>query len=294
MHRGARRAPIFKADAHCQLFLDLVEETVTRYGLEVHGYALLPNHYHLLVRSPATGAGLSRSMRHLNAAYTQQVNALHRWDGPVFRGRFHSQLVLRESHLAMVLAYLHLNPVRAGLVRRPEEECWTSHRAYLGLDAAPPWLRCAALTALVGGTRSLAELVDGLRRRRLPWSEVLDLDTGWFREEPDPDPSETPRRPLAVRLGSAALVAQTLRRVGETTGVARSAILQVTRGPRANPARRFAVWALHRTQRLTQAQIGEALGMSVRQVAAVLSRLRAGMPPPLEAWRKAFESEAGT
>ena len=120
------------------LLLDTLGDVVDRFGLEVHAYSLMPNHYHLQVCTPA--GNLSRAMCHLNGVYTQRLNRLHNWDGPVFRGRFKSQLVTEEAYRRELVAYIHLNPVRAGLVRRPDESGWTSHRAHLGLDKPPPWL----------------------------------------------------------------------------------------------------------------------------------------------------------
>ncbi|MDD5308546.1 MAG: transposase [Deltaproteobacteria bacterium] len=112
------------------MFLDLLGEMAARHEIEVHAYSLMPNHDHLLLRS--LHGNLSRGMRRLNADYTQRVNRIHGWDGPVFRGRFRSELVRDEPSLPYVLAYIHLNPLRAGLVTRLQSERWTSHRAYNG------------------------------------------------------------------------------------------------------------------------------------------------------------------
>ncbi len=88
MHRGARREAIYDDERDCILFLDLVGQTVNRFGLEVHAYALMPNHYHLLVRS--VKGNLSRCMQHLNGSYARGFNSRRTCDGPVFRGRFRS------------------------------------------------------------------------------------------------------------------------------------------------------------------------------------------------------------
>ena len=68
----------------------------------------------------------------------------HRWDGPLFRGRFHSQLIHHADSLEHVFAYIHLNPIRACLARGLDEDCWTSLLAYLGKTRRPRWLKTHA------------------------------------------------------------------------------------------------------------------------------------------------------
>ena len=80
MNRGARRASVFAEDEYAGLFLRGVGETVNRFGIEIHAYSVMPNHYHLLVRS--VRGNLSRAMRHVGACFTQDLNRLHVWDGP--------------------------------------------------------------------------------------------------------------------------------------------------------------------------------------------------------------------
>jgi putative transposase len=84
-------------------FLPLLEDLYERYELKIHANSLMPNHYHLLVRS--RHGNLSDAMRHLNGAYTRRVNRLERWDGPVFRGRFTSRLIRDETRLPFFLAF---------------------------------------------------------------------------------------------------------------------------------------------------------------------------------------------
>src|SRR3990170_5993126 len=157
MNRGARRQPIFKLPDDCQTFLDILEDTAIRSGLEVHAYALMPNHYHLLVRS--VRGNISDAMQYLNGRYTSGMNERHRWDGPLFRGRFRSQLVGDQSYLRMVLAYIHLNPLRARLVARLSSDAWTSHRAYVGLAPRPKWLTTAFFLSDLGGEKGVESFV---------------------------------------------------------------------------------------------------------------------------------------
>jgi REP element-mobilizing transposase RayT len=138
MNRGAGRRRVFESAAHATTFLALLGEISTVYGIEVHAYCLMGNHYHLLLRTPR--AGLARAMRHLDGVYTQRFNRSVGTDGPLFRGRYRSVLIGEESHLCCVSRYIHLNPVEAELVARPEAYRDSSYRAYLGLCSGPPWL----------------------------------------------------------------------------------------------------------------------------------------------------------
>jgi putative transposase len=131
MNRGANGQLIYQHDAHRELFLTLLEEIQVRYGVELHAYCLMGNHYHLLVRTPR--ANLGRAMRHLDGVYTQHYNKSMSRDGVLFRGRYKACLIDADSYLIEVSRYIHLNPVRAKLISRPEQYLWSSYRAYIGL-----------------------------------------------------------------------------------------------------------------------------------------------------------------
>ncbi|MCK9461160.1 MAG: transposase [Proteobacteria bacterium] len=266
MHRGARRAPIFRDDGDCVRFLGILEDCLHRFGIEVHAYALMPNHYHLLLRS--VRGNLSRAMRHLNGVYTQASNRARRWDGPLFRGRFHSQSLVSEAQLPYVLAYIHLNPLRANLVTRLTSDCWTSHLAYTGRQSAPEWLSRGFFLSLFGDSERLHEYVLDLHRGRLSWPERMALDTGFL---PTLETALSERRAgdSARRLKTGNEVLEAVRRA---TGASLAEIRTARMGPRANPARRFAAWALaHRTD-LTRREIGRLLNMTTRQVHNVVNR----------------------
>lgn len=287
MHRAARRRAIFRADADFVLFLDLLGATVRRFCIEVHAYALMPNHYHLLLRSRE--GNLSRAMRHLNGVFTQELNAANGWDGPVFRGRFTSRLIHDAAYLRYVLAYVHLNPLRANLVTRLDAEAArTSHRAYLGKEATPPWLTTSELLERFGGPGALHAEVLALHRGKEEWpSAGFDPATG-FPTEGTFTRAERPHAPRRRRMGrddKAALVSA----ICEVTGVSPARLRQGIRGVYGNPERRFAVWALARTTLLTQGEIGALLGMSASHVARDLARSRAaiaGFAAWSEAWRE--------
>ena len=290
MNRGARRTAIFKNDEHCIEFLYGLQLMVEKYGIEVHGYSLMPNHFHLLVRSSPDIANLSRAMGDFLGKYSQRVNEMHsRWDGAIFRGRFKSKLVKQESYLIYLLAYLHLNPIRAHLVNALEEECWMSHRVYMGLDRKPEWLSCDLLLRQFGGRRGLRKTVDGLQRGAIPWPEFMDMKTGMFNWSEAPPEAVKGKGKLLVPPKPSDTIKSTLRHVCEVTGVKNQELRVSAMGPRANPARRFAVWALWNTRLLTHRQIAEALEMTTPHVSKQLSRMQKEFPEPLNAWWEEWE-----
>jgi len=140
MNRGRGRQKIYHGTVYYNAFLEALAEAHRRFGLEVHAYCLMGNHYHLLVKTP--GGNLSRSMRHINGVYTQRYNRLKRTDGPLFRGRFKSILIESDAYLANLTRYIHRNPVetKTPLVKRLEHYRWSSYVAYLNKTSAPDWL----------------------------------------------------------------------------------------------------------------------------------------------------------
>ena len=149
MLRGNGGAEIFFAMADRRRFLALAAEGVGRFGHRVHGYCLMTNHVHLVVQ--AGEAPLSRALQNLAFRHTRFVNARKRRIGHLFQGRYKALLVDADSYLLELIRYVHLNPVRAGLVAEPAEWPWSGHRAYLEGDA-PAWLTTDwVLGALAGG-----------------------------------------------------------------------------------------------------------------------------------------------
>jgi putative transposase len=100
-----------------------------------------------LLHTPA--AGLSEAMQRLSSRFTQAVNRLRNRDGPLFKGRFRSIAIADDAHLVRVSQYIHLNPVEAGLARRPQDWPWSSASAYLGLLPKPDWLHSSALLEML-------------------------------------------------------------------------------------------------------------------------------------------------
>ena len=140
MNRGRGRQSIFHSEAYYQTFLETIKEASSRFGMEVHAYCLMGNHYHLLIKTPL--GNLSRCMRHVNGVYTQRYNRLKNTDGPLFRGRFKAVLVESDAYLLQLTRYIHRNPIdmKRPLVAERVTYPWSSYPAYLNKSPAPLWL----------------------------------------------------------------------------------------------------------------------------------------------------------
>ena len=135
MNRGRARQRIYRNQADYQRFIHLLSETCAMWGIRVHAYSLMPNHYHLVLETPQ--GNVSRAMRHLDGVYTQRYNRAHGLDGTLFRGRYKAILIDKDSYLLQVVRYIHLNPVQGKIVMEPGEHPWTSHRYYAGKGGGP-------------------------------------------------------------------------------------------------------------------------------------------------------------
>jgi putative transposase len=162
MNRGIDRAPIFD-DATTRIFLVDLRDACGRYGVEGHGYCMLPNHYHLLLHTPQ--AGLSQAMQRLSSRFTPAVNRLRERDGPVFKGRFRSISLEDDAHLVRVSHYIHRNPVEPGLTAAPEDWAWSSAGAYLGSASKPERLHVNELLKMFGTANPVAAYAGFLAMR---------------------------------------------------------------------------------------------------------------------------------
>ena len=135
--RGNARQEIFFSAADRFHFLRLLQDGLERYDHRVHAFCLMPNHIHLAMQ--VGEVPLSRIMQNLCFRYTQRTNRRQDRVGHLFQGRYKAVLVDGDSYLLELVRYLHLNPVRAGMVGSPGEYPWSSHLAYLG-EKKLPWL----------------------------------------------------------------------------------------------------------------------------------------------------------
>ncbi|UCE18710.1 MAG: transposase [Gemmatimonadota bacterium] len=153
--RGNNRKEIFQDDKDRKRLLGYFKEAVERFRLRIHAFCLMPNHYHLEVETPF--GNISRAMQWIKTTYAFNYNRRYNRSGHLFQGRFKAILLEKESHLLELSRYIHLNPVRGGLVKSPEEYVWSSYRDYIGMRGRRIWLETDWLLAQYGGYRRIAE-----------------------------------------------------------------------------------------------------------------------------------------
>jgi len=188
--RGIERRAIFRDKRDYGHFLELVGEMAERSGVKVHVYALMGNHYHLLIQTPEANA--SRAIQWLNVSYSVWFNLRHNRVGHVFQGRFGSVLVDDSGSWAQLESvYIHLNPVRLkrlgldkggreaegkGFKEASASEIkerlevlrsyeWSSYRAYAGYAAKPEWLTTEDILRRGGGREEYRRYVESYIRQ---------------------------------------------------------------------------------------------------------------------------------
>jgi putative transposase len=134
IQRGNNRQPIFAAVADYQQLLSLLEENAKKFEVEIHAYVLMMNHFHLLA-TPKTEKGLPLLMQAVGRSYVRYFNGLQKRSGTLWEGRYRSTLIETERYLMACMAYIDLNPVRAGMVAEALDYPWSSHGFYVGTRA---------------------------------------------------------------------------------------------------------------------------------------------------------------
>jgi putative transposase len=129
--RGNRKGAIFFEDRDRHVFLEKLEEALEKYSMICYAYCLMNNHYHLLLRTPK--ANISQGIHYLNSAYANWVKAKRSIIGVIFQGRFKAILVDEANYALTLAAYIPLNPVRAELVKDPNDYPWSSYAFQIGL-----------------------------------------------------------------------------------------------------------------------------------------------------------------
>ena len=275
MLRGNSAQAVFFRGEDRERFYDLLAEGVRRFGHRIHGFCLMGNHVHLIVQ--VAEVELSRIMQNVAFRYTRWVNRREGRSGHLFQGRFQALLVDADAYLLELTRYVHLNPVRAGLVEDPAEYPWSGHRAYLGQDHLP-WLHTERVLSQFG--RSLG---DARRRYR----EFVAAGVAGNHRSEFHVGNEDPRvladdqfleRVLGKAVGSAA--PPTLDAIIETVcrryGVTPEALASRSRLRRLSKARALTGWLAVQTRAASLTRVAQMLQRDVATMSRMVGRIEEG------------------
>ena len=131
IQRGNNRQAIFSSPADYQTLLDLLRINAEKFGVAIHAYVLMTNHFHLLA-TPQTADALPQMMQAVGRSYVRYFNDAQGRTGTLWEGRYKSTLIQTDRYLLACMAYIDLNPVRAGLVAQAADYAWSSHGHYIG------------------------------------------------------------------------------------------------------------------------------------------------------------------
>jgi len=171
MSRGNHRGRIVRNDADRKLFLKTLGEACQKANFQVHAFCLMINHFHLVVETPQ--GNLVAGMKWFLSTYTARYNRRHKIFGHLFSGRYKAIIVdaATPGYLRTVCDYVHLNPIRAGLLRAEQKLAdfpWSSYPEYLKTPSQrPAWLR---VDRVLGEWRIPKDSAAGHRR----FQEILE------------------------------------------------------------------------------------------------------------------------
>jgi len=158
--RGNQRRNTFRSDDDYTAYLDRLDHYRAKFDVRIYAYCLMPNHVHLLLESGSDPLG--KFMQGLQQSYTQYFNRRYRKVGHLFQGRYKAIICDRDKYLLALLRYIHLNPVRAGLVEQPEDYVYSGHRSYLS-DTVAKIIKSGQILELLGGKKAYEKFVmDGM------------------------------------------------------------------------------------------------------------------------------------
>lgn len=266
--RGNHRQKTFLNPRDYQAYLERLGRYRKRLDVTVYAYCLMPNHVHLLVESGPQP--LSRFMQGLQQSYTQYFNRTHHKVGHLFQGRYKAIVCDKDEYLLSLVRYIHLNPLRAHMVQKPDEYPYSGHRQYLEGRVSEA-LEPHRVLDMVGGRAGYRRFVlDGLKDgHREDYYRVEDqrfLGAEGFSQKlkrrADEEEIPRPKKPLSVVFRSAA----------RGVSVEPEVLGGADRGWKVSHSRALVGYVLIRRLGYKLKEVARCLGRDVATVSSLVSR----------------------
>ena len=270
--RGNGGQPVFHSDDDRYRLYLLLQEGTCRFGYRIHAFCFMTNHIHLAIQ--AGDQPLSRGMQNLAFRYTRWINWRQKRTGHLFQGRFKAILVDADSYLLELVRYIHLNPVRVGMVAGPDDYPWSSHRAYLGLETLP-WLTTNWLLEQFGATsatamkRYRAFVRDGVNEERRPEFHGAGTDSRLLGDDSFMDRCLASVGETQVRLTAQQIVDGICR----AYGIAVTELQSASQRRMAAEARAAAGWLARESECVSLTEIASRVHRDVGSISSAVRRL---------------------
>ncbi len=171
---------------HSDYFFMVLLRAIERYQVKIFAYCLMKNHYHLMLQTPEKN--LDKFMQFFASRLSRGINQMIGGDGALFKGRYRALLVDDQTYVYQLFKYIHLNPVEANIVEKPEYYVLSSYRAYV-LNLGEKWLDKTFMQTQFKSLEDLKSYHDGCvsealqklyKRKRLPTKLSLKTINGYF------------------------------------------------------------------------------------------------------------------
>ncbi len=266
--RGNQRRKTFLNDADYQAYLQRLGRYRRKFGHTVHAYCLMPNHVHLLIET--SHEPLAKFMQGLQQSYSQYFNLRHRKTGHVFQGRYKAIICEKDQYLLQLIRYIHLNAVRAGIVKEPGQYLYSGHRAYLEGKATEVIDPPKALKLLGGKAGYRAFVRDGMEDgHKEEYYEVEDqrfLGAEGFGEKLQ-DKHEEPRAKKRPSLDKAA------EKLAGAVGTEATELKSADRSWAVSRVRTIIAYVLIRQQGYPLSEVAKYFGRDAATVGRLIGRL---------------------
>jgi len=275
--RGNDSQTIFFDDKDRTRFYLLLQEGIERFGHRIHGFCLMSNHVHLAIQMGEVP--LSRILQNLSFRYTRWVNWRQKRSGHLFQGRYKAVLVDADIYLKELVRYIHLNPVRAGIVNEPEDYGWSGHRAYLGLEAIP-WLTTDWVLSLFSKRLSLARKAyttfvhDGKKgSRQEEYHKGTKIDSRILGDDDFID-RVLDGKPRRLRPKATATIDKAILEICRHFHLEENDFFITGRGHKLSEARGMAAWLVLELGVGTLAELSRRVGRDLTTLSAQVKRLQ--------------------
>lgn len=286
MSRGVGGGNIYLTNDDYSRFLDYVASAREKFNLDIFAFVLMSNHYHILLRT--NEANLSRTMQWIQTAYSVYYNRNHKRSGHLFQGRYKSVLVENESYWHILSLYIHLNPIRAGMVKKLREYKWSSYHDYVNVMKRNKWVNSEAVLEGICSNkqesrREYRKLIREASGREndfledIKYGMILGSDkfVGWVqRKFIDRTEKEDADLPQKKRISDEGVIERVVGEIMHNYKVDKTTLLQRKRHIPFE-ARDVSMYILKTYTGLTNKAIGEMFGVSISAVNKAAIRINA-------------------